>query len=85
MGIIGIFPLFIIPFGVICIYFCLIFQVFMLEESTTPINAFTRSFNLIKGNFLITFTLIALSFILTYWLLPDLFVWLFEKSIFCNI
>lgn len=79
MGIIGIFPLFIIPFGIICIYFCLIFQVFMLEESTTPINAFTRSFNLVKGNFLITFTLIALSFILTYWLLPDLFVWLFEK------
>ncbi len=76
---VGMFPLFIIPFGVLFVYFCLIFQVFMLEESSTPLNVFKRSFDLIKGNFLMTACLLFLSFLLTYVLLPGLFVWAFEK------
>ena len=77
---IGMFPLFIIPFGVIAVYLCLIFQVFMLEESTSVAGVFKRSFYLVKGNFLITFILLALSFGLTYVLLPNLLVWAVEKG-----
>lgn len=78
--IIGLFPLFIIPFSILCVYFCLVFQVFMLEESTTPWSAFKRSFDLVKTNFGITCLLLVLSGMLTYWILPNLFVWAFEKA-----
>jgi hypothetical protein len=76
---IGSFPLFIIPFGIICVYLALVFQVFMLEESTSPTAVFKRSFDLVKTNFAITCLLICLSAILTYFILPALFVWGFEK------
>lgn len=79
ISLIGCFPLFIIPFGVVCVYLCLIFQVFMLEESLSPIGVFKRSFYLVKGNFTMTFSLIAFSCVLTYFLIPSLAVWCFEK------
>ena len=77
---IGVFPLFIIPFAIVCVYLCLVFQIFMLEESTPPLGAFKRSFELIKTNFGITCLLLALSGALTYWLLPNLIVWAFDKA-----
>lgn len=77
---IGMFPLFIIPFGVLAVYLCLVFQIFMLEESTSIVGIFKRSFYLVKTNFGITFLLLALSFGLTYVLLPNLFVWAIEKG-----
>ncbi len=83
-GLIGMFPLFILPFVILFVYFCLIFQVFMLEESTSPIGAFKRSFELVKTNFGITFLLLILSACLTYWILPDLIVWAFEKASVIN-
>lgn len=77
---VGTFPLFIIPFAVVSVYLCLVFQVFMLEESTSPLSTFKRSFELIKTNFGITCLLLGLSFVLTYWLLPNLIVWAFDKA-----
>ena len=80
LGLIGMFPLFIIPFGVLFVYFCLIFQVFMLEESTTPITVFKRSFELVKSNYAVTFLLLALSFALTYCFIPGIIIWAVEKG-----
>ena len=77
---VGLFPLFIIPFGVLSVYLCLVFQVFMLEETTSPMAAFKRSFDLVKTNFAITFLLLALSFALTYCLIPGVIVWAMEKG-----
>ncbi len=77
---IGMFPLFIIPFVILCVYFSLVFQVFMLEENVTPISVFQRSFHLVKTNFGITFLLLTLSFVLTYWLLPNLILFGAEKG-----
>lgn len=74
------FPLLIIPCGIIYIYICLVFQVFMLEENVSPIEVFTRSFYLVKGNFAMTSFLLGLSFLLTYVAIPSLFVWLFDKA-----
>lgn len=80
IGLVGMFPLFILPFAVLFVYLCLVLQVFMLEESTTSVGAFKRSFELVKTNFGITCLLLCLSAILTYWILPDLIVWAFEKA-----
>lgn len=80
LALIGAFPLFIIPFAIVCVYLSLILQVFMLEESTPPLGAFRRSFDLVKTNFGITCLLLGLSGALTYWLLPNLIVWAFDKA-----
>ena len=77
---VGICPLLIVPYIILCVYLCLTFQVFMLEESVSPIEAFKRSFYLVKTNFGITTLLIALSFVLTYIILPELIVFGFEKA-----
>lgn len=77
---VGGFPLFIIPFAILCVYLSLVFQVFMLEESTPPLGAFKRSFDLVKTNFGITCLLLGLSFLLTYLILPNLIVWAFDKA-----
>lgn len=79
-GLVGTFPLFIVPFVILFVYWCLVFQVFMLEESTSPVGAFKRSFELVKTNFGITSLLLCLSAVLTYWILPNLIVWAFEKA-----
>lgn len=78
--IVGICPLLTVPYLILCVYLSLTFQVFMLEDSVSPIGAFKRSFYLVKTNFGITILLISLSFILTYWLIPNIFVFAFEKS-----
>lgn len=80
LSLVGSFPLLLIPFGVVCIYLCLVFQVFMLEENVSPVQVFGRSFHLVKGNFAMTSFLLGLSFLLTYILIPSLFVFIFEKA-----
>lgn len=77
---VGINPFLIVPYLILLVYLSLVFQVFMLEESVSPINAFKRSFHLVKTNFGITFLFIALSYLLTYWFLPNLFIFGFEKA-----
>ncbi|MCR5261862.1 MAG: hypothetical protein K6C94_08515 [Candidatus Gastranaerophilales bacterium] len=77
---IGVNILLIVPYIIVSVYFCLVFQVFMLEESVSPVGAFKRSFHLVKTNFGITVLLLALSYLLTYWFLPNLFIFAFEKS-----
>ena len=77
---VGMFPLFLVPFAIVMVYFSLVFQVFMLEENVTPISVFQRSFHLVKTNFGITFLLLALSVGLTYWLLPNLILFGAEKG-----
>lgn len=79
LGLIGCIPLISIPVGILAVYFCLVFQVFMLEESVTPIGALKRSFYLVKGNFAMTSLLLLFSGLITYWFLPVLTVFFFEK------
>jgi len=76
---VGIFPLFIVPFAFAAVFLTFVFQVFMLEEKISPVGVIKRSIYLVKGNYLATFLLLALSFAVTYYLIPYLFVWLFEK------
>ena len=76
---VGTFPLFVIIFGAAAIFLVFVFQVFMLED-VSPFSAIKRSIHLVKGNYLATFFLVLLSVLLTYYLVPLLFVWLFEKT-----
>ena len=75
---IGTFPLFLIIFGAAAVFLVFVFQVFMLED-VSPVSAIKRSIYLVKGNYLATTFLILLSVLLTYYIIPMLFVWLFEK------
>lgn len=66
------FPLFWVPCAVLAIYFVLIFQVFTFEPEQSPVGCVKRSLELVKGNFLPTFMLLALIGALTYFLVPNL-------------
>lgn len=46
----GMIPLLWIPAAVLFIYFILVFQVYSFESGISPVDYFTRSFTLIKGN-----------------------------------
>lgn len=85
LGLIGCIPLISIPIGILAVYFCLAFQVFMLEESVTPLGALKRSFYLVKGNFAMTSLLLVFSGLITYWLLPQLTVFVCEKINITNV
>jgi len=80
ISVIGLFPLFIVPFAFLIIYLALVFQVFMLEDKISPIGAIKRSIYLVKGNYLFVSFLLSLSAIITYYFIPSLFIWLFEKT-----
>lgn len=69
-SIIAIIPVFWIFAFIFFVYFILVFQVFTFENGLSPIGYFKRSFELIKGNFARTFTLMAILMIFTYYLLP---------------
>ncbi|MBQ7125750.1 hypothetical protein IJO12_01540 [bacterium] len=82
---VGFFPLFWVPAAVLGIFFILIFQIFTFEPNLSPINCFRKSLYLIKGHFAQTFILLVLITFFTYFLLPQLFVCIFEKIGFTNI
>lgn len=79
---VGLFPLFWVLAGILFIYFILIFQVFTFEPDKSPVGCFKKSATIIKGNFARTLGLMVLVGGLTYWILPQLFQFLFE---FANI
>ncbi len=79
LGLAGAIPLFIIPYGILFVYLSLMFQVFMLEEKITPISAFSRSFELVKGNFWMTSGVIVFSCIITYLIIPSVFIRLLKQ------
>lgn len=73
-------PFFWVPAGVCAVFCVLIFQVFTYEPELSPFGCVKRSFNLIKGNFLPTFMLMAGIGALTYIAIPQLGSMLFEKT-----
>lgn len=46
----AIIPFLWVPAAILFVYFILVFQVFSYEPEQSPVDYFTRSFNLIKGN-----------------------------------
>lgn len=64
-------PFLIIPGGILFIYFILVFQVFTFETDAGVVNCFTKSLNLIKGNFGKTLSL-AIILLIIAWVLTDL-------------
>lgn len=77
-GLIGSFPLFWVIFGILSVYFMLVFQVFTFEPDKSALGCFKKSVNLIKGNFTRTLGLMAILGVLTYWLMPNLIQYLFD-------
>lgn len=66
------FPLFWVIGLILFVYFILIFQVFTFEEDKSPIACFSRSLEIIKGNFWRTFALMLLLWLTTQLILPEL-------------
>ncbi len=67
----AIIPVFWILGGIFFIYFILIFQVFTFENGLSPVGYFKRSFDIIKGHFAGTFSLLLILVVLTYFLLSS--------------
>ena len=63
----------------ILIFLCLAFQVLALEGDVSAFKAYSRSFELVKSNFIPTTIMLILCWISTYWFLPELFMWVNEK------
>lgn len=93
-GLLAINPLFWVLGGILFIYFILIFQVFTFEPDASITGCFKRSFELIKGNFLKTFVIMAVIGVFTHLLfvegfsvffdftkLTDLLVGFFENQV----
>ncbi len=77
---IGSFPLFWVIFAIAAVYLCLVFQVFALEEDSSPIDAISLSISFVKYNFGRTLFLLILLFISTYWIIPAIISWGFEAG-----
>lgn len=60
------------------VYFVLIFQVFTFEEEASAKGCFKRSLMLVKGNFVKTFAIMAILGLATYYLMPLLFLMIFD-------
>lgn len=63
----------------ILIFLCLAFQVLALEGDVSAFKAYSRSFEMVKSNFIPTVLMLILCWVLTYWFLPELFMWVNEK------
>ena len=64
-------PMWIIA-GIFFVYIILIFQVFTFERNSTAIECFTKSFKLIKVNFISTVSLLLFVGLTTYFLMPKI-------------
>lgn len=62
------------------IFLPLVFQVFILENNTSPLKAISRSIELVKDNIIPTLILLALCAFTTYGFLPELFIWTIDKT-----
>lgn len=65
-------PIFWIIGGILLIFFTFIFQIFIFEENSTPINCFKRSSVYVNGNFWNIFFLLMLLAGLTYCIIPQI-------------
>lgn len=72
LGLLGAFPLLWVVAGILFVYFILVFQVFVYEPDKSPWGCFSRSLELVKGNFASTVGLMILIGALTYWLIPEI-------------
>lgn len=66
MGLVAFNPFFILFGAVFFIYFILVFQVFAFETEAGVVNCFTKSFNLIKGNFWKTLALAVIMLVIAW-------------------
>ncbi len=71
MGLVAFNPFFILFGAVFFIYFILVFQVFTFETEAGVVNCFTKSFNLVKGNYWKTVVL-AVIMLVVAWGLTEL-------------
>ena len=74
----GMFPLLWVPAGVFFIYFVLIFQVYSFEQGISPIEYFSRSFALVKGNFFRTVLIMVIIGLFTHVIFVQGFAVLFD-------
>jgi len=74
----GIIPLLWVPVAVFFVYFVLVFQVFSFEQNITPVDYFTRSFTLIRGNFIRTVLIMFIIGIFTHVIFVQGFSVLFD-------
>lgn len=83
---VGSFPLFWVPAGILFIYLVLIFQVFTLsddiQDGGNAVNAFRQSFLMVKEHFLVTLLLLVIIGILTYVIFPNIFIYVISKTSF---
>jgi len=70
--------LLVVPGVVLWIYFILVFQVFTFELDLTVKECFKRSFNLIKGNWLRTFILLAILAFLSIFIITQGIIVIFD-------
>ena len=66
-------------FAPLLIFLTLSFQVLALEGDVSAFKAYSRSFEMVKNNFISTILMIVLCYISTYWFLPELLTWVCEK------
>ncbi len=66
-------------FPPLLIFLALAFQVLALEGDVSAPKAYSRSFEMVKNNFIPTTIMLVLCYFTTYWFLPELFMWVSEK------
>ncbi|MCM1009654.1 MAG: hypothetical protein NC390_02085 [Fusobacterium sp.] len=66
LGLVAFNPFFIVFGAILFIYFILVFQVFTFETDAGVVNCFTKSFNLVKGNFWKTVALAAIMVVIAW-------------------
>lgn len=79
ISLVGIFPLFWVPYLIIMVYLCLVFQIFAFEENLNVWEIIAKSFKMIKGNLTKTVILLFFLYLFSYTMLPELFNFAFEK------
>ncbi len=78
LSLIAINPLFWVLGLIFFIYFILVFQIFTFESETTVTGCFRRSFNLIKGNFARTFSIMIILGLISHIMLNRVVMLFFE-------
>ncbi len=64
---------------IIWLFFCLAFQVYALENNSSPFSALSRSSSMVKSNILPVILMLVGCTLITYIFLPNLFIWALDK------
>ena len=75
---VALVPFFWVICGILTMYFVLVFQAFTYNPELSPIGCVKKSLMLVKGHFASTFILFLLIGFITYFLIPNLFIKVFD-------